>query len=452
MKTSASTAGADAHAARVRAAFTEEEYQGLRLATRVRVVAIAVITVWITFENGFPRVLFFYPPMAGFALLGIVPLWLRRAGLAASWQRYVFLLLDVSLLSATVLVHNPLDPDAFPAPMRLRIGNEIYLTIFLTAALFSYSPRLVLWAGFCVAGVWTVGTLWIVSLPATRTAIPPEQWAAMTPEQRIAAVVDPHHVTLNTLEREIVVFLVVAGILATFVRRTRRLVMRQAEAERERANLSRYFSPNMVEELARSDEPLRATRHQNVAVLFIDIVGFTTVSATQPPDQVIQFLRDFHRLMARAVFDHNGTVDKYLGDGLMVTFGTPRTGDRDATNALHCARSMVQQIAAWNAERAQRGQAPVRIGVGAHYGPVVLGDIGDEQHLEFAVLGDTVNVASRLQELTRATGVQALLSDDLLAAVRHEGVMDAAGLHGVEQLAAQPIRGREGLLGVWTLR
>ena len=119
--------------------------------------------------------------------------------------------------------------------------------------------------------------------------------------------------------------------------------------------------------------------------------------------------------MVQAVFTHGGTVDMYLGDGLMATFGTPHPSPEDAGQALACAAAMVAAMAEWNTLRAQRGEAALAIGVGVHHGPVVLGDIGDERQLEFAVVGATVNLASRLQEMTRALDTTVIASAATLA-------------------------------------
>ena len=108
--------------------------------------------------------------------------------------------------------------------------------------------------------------------------------------------------------------------------------------------------------------------------------------------------------METEVFKHHGTLDKYLGDGLMATFGTPFTSDTDASNALACAKAMVDVVDNWNKERQRAGEEPIGASFGIHYGPATLGDIGANR-LEFAVLGNTVNVASRLENLTREVGV-----------------------------------------------
>ena len=190
--------------------------------------------------------------------------------------------------------------------------------------------------------------------------------------------------------------MIVAMILALAARRSNALLISHAGIERERTNLARYFSPNVVEELSKNDEPLKQVRTQDVAVLFADIVGFTAYSDGRSPTEVIGTLRRFHERMEREVFRHDGTLDKYLGDGLMATFGTPFTGDCDAGNALRCAQAMIGSMDELNLERKHRGEPPIQLSLGLHYGPVVLGDIGLNR-LEFAVIGTTVNAASRLE-------------------------------------------------------
>jgi adenylate cyclase len=441
--------GGEASDARLRAAFADAERRGLLLTTRIRLCAVAVFALWLPFENPSQAALFYYPFLAGFAVVGLVPLGLEYAGLAAPWQHYVFPLLDVGLFTATVLIPNPLQ-RGFPAPLMLRFGNEIYLFVFLTAYLHTLSPRVVLWTGLCAAAAWAAGTLWILSLPGSLPGPSGSTLSTMTAAERVASFGDPHLVQLGVLGRQVLVILVVAASLAEIVRRMRQMVVEQAETERARANLARYFSPNLVDELARSDEPFGAPRRHNAAALFTDMVGFTAAAADLTPERVMALLREFHRRMARCVFDHEGTIDKYIGDALMATFGTPRAGSRDATQALRCAQAMIRTVAAWNVERARGGERIVAIGVGVHYGPVAIGDVGDPQYLAFAVVGDTVNVASRLQGLTRDLRVSLVVSQDLIDAVRAEGIVEERELAALERVEAQSIRGRDGLVTVWT--
>jgi adenylate cyclase len=438
--------GAARGSTRLAAAFAAEVEHGLALAARVRLIVLVVIAAWVTIENPFPEYLYFLPYLVLFALCGFLPLWVRRDGRPIAWVRYLCPLLDMGLFTLLVMIPNPLEPDVLPAQLRLRFGNEIYLFAFIVASAFTYSPALVLWTGLCAAVAWSAATGAVLLLPDTVVSLPSHAGHA----DALQRATDPHRVFLNVWGRQVIVFLVTAGSLAALVQRARRLVERQAVAERERANLSRYFSPNLVDELAHTDQPLGPTRQQEVAVLFADLVGFTRLAETLPPPAVIALLREFHGRMQAAVFAHGGTVDKYIGDAVMATFGTPRAGPADATNALRAAAAMRDAVADWNAARAARGEAAVRIGVGVHCGAVVLGDIGGESRIEFAVLGDTVNVASRLERLTRELGASIVASDAVVAAARREAAADLESvLAGLRPGPPQTLRGRSEPVAVW---
>jgi adenylate cyclase len=238
-------------------------------------------------------------------------------------------------------------------------------------------------------------------------------------------------------------------MLAVAVYRSQGMLGRAVQAERSRANLARYFSPTMVDELAGNDRPFEGARKQEIGVLFADIVGFTHLAEKATPGEVIELLREFHGRVADVIFRHGGTLDKFIGDCVMATFGTPLPAPGDATRTIFCATRIGESIAAWNAERIATGLEPIGVGIGAHYGSVVLGDIGDDRRLEFAVLGDTVNVASRLEGLTRGLSRTILISDDLVQAARKEGYTVGALLLRFAQLPSQQLRNRDQLVSVW---
>ena len=215
------------------------------------------------------------------------------------------------------------------------------------------------------------------------------------------------------------------------------------EAERARANLSRYVSPGLVDTLASKDEPFGPPREQEIGVLFADLRRFTTLSEQLSPAEVMELLRDFHSRMDKVVFEHDGTLDDHTGDAILATFGVPDIGERDATNTLACARAMLDEMAVWNEERKKREQEPVSLGIGIHYGSAVLGDIGSERSMDFTVIGDTVNVASRLERLTRTIDTDLVASQALIDKVVQE-LNGAQGklLDGLSDGGEHEIRGR----------
>ncbi|MBV8335832.1 MAG: response regulator [Alphaproteobacteria bacterium] len=225
----------------------------------------------------------------------------------------------------------------------------------------------------------------------------------------------------------------------------------KAAAERARNNLSRYFSPNLVEMLAARDEPLGAVRRQTVAVLFADIVGFTSMAEGMAPEAVITMLREYHERMTAPIFACGGTIEKYIGDAIFAVFGLPEPSAADAANALKCADMMLAALAAWNVERNSRGETPLRVGIGLNYGPAVLGDVGSAHSFSFTVIGDTVNTASRLQALTRSLGTPLVVGDAVVRAVEAGSPETAAAwIARLRDSGEQTLRGRAHTVRVWT--
>jgi len=225
----------------------------------------------------------------------------------------------------------------------------------------------------------------------------------------------------------------------------------RAAAERARNNLSRYFSPNLVDILAERDEPLGAVRRQTVAVLFADIVGFTSMAERMTPEAVLRMLREYHERMTAPVFACGGTIDKYIGDEIFAVFGVPAASTEDAANALRCADMMLAALECWNDEREARGEPRLAIGIGLNYGPAVLGDVGSEHSFSFTVIGDTVNTASRLQRLTRSLETPLVVGDALVEAVNSGAAETAAALASqLSDRGEQALRGRAGAVKIWT--
>ncbi len=245
------------------------------------------------------------------------------------------------------------------------------------------------------------------------------------------------------------IYLLAAAVSALIAQAANREQVRLA---RERGNLARFFSPRVVDLVATGLEAAGRDRVQDAAVMFVDIRGFTSFAESEPPERVMTVLRGFTHRVEDRVFGHDGTLDKYLGDGVMATFGVPMASFADARNALACARDLLEDIAAWNRERAADGQPPIAVGIGVHYGPVVLGTIGSERTKSLSVLGDTVNTAARLQALSRELGTTLVVSHDLVAAMRREGHADAERLlAGLRPAGAHQVRGRSAATEIWIL-
>lgn len=429
------------------AALADSKREGLLLAVRARWIALAVTAVTLPILNPNWDTVYYVVMLIPFAVIGWAQRKVGRAG--RSGPELLLMFCDLALLTFLAVVPNPLAPGSWPAGMQFRFNTFSYFYVFLGTATLAYSWRTVVAMGLWASALWAIGVAWVYFQPQTHAALVERVRSAVGGDIRLFDIINPASIGIPARIQEIVVFLIVAMTLALAARRANNLLISHAGIERERTNLARYFSPNVVEQLSKNDEPLKQVRTQNVAILFADIVDFTAYADGRGPIEVIETLRRFHERMEREVFRHNGTLDKYLGDGLMATFGTPFTSDSDAGNALRCAQAMIGSIGELNRERGPRGEPPIRLSIGLHYGQVVLGDIGLNR-LEFAVIGTAVNAASRLETLTREYGCAMVASDELVQRARAEtGSSSADFLQLVEQ-PPRTVRGLEQPVGIWT--
>jgi adenylate cyclase len=164
-----------------------------------------------------------------------------------------------------------------------------------------------------------------------------------------------------------------------------------------RSNFERYFAPQLAERIASSPESVRlGGDKRRVAVLFSDIRGFTALSESMNPDEMASLLTEYFTEMVECVFRHGGTLDKFMGDAVMAQWGAPIGTPADADNAMQAALDMMRAMERLNRRWTQEGRPRLEIGIGLNYGEAFAGNIGSERRLEFTVIGDVVNTASRL--------------------------------------------------------
>ncbi len=223
-------------------------------------------------------------------------------------------------------------------------------------------------------------------------------------------------VSVPQMAGEFAILLFVGGLVVSMTLVARRLTLDGINLERTNAQLGRYFSPMVRDQIsAAGDDFLKpGGRVQDVAVLFCDIRDFTQLSESLQPEQLMTFVSEYQSRMVEAVFANGGTLDKFIGDAVMATFGTPISRPDAPRQAVDAAIAMRTALADLNEERAAAGKSAIQHGIGIHCGPAVVGNVGTEDRLEYTVMGDTVNVAALVADHCKETHEDLLIS----AAVR----------------------------------
>jgi adenylate cyclase len=221
----------------------------------------------------------------------------------------------------------------------------------------------------------------------------------------------PHHAVRGML---FVVTGVAAGVVTTQIKKR---ILKSLEMIDERNRISRtfgeYVSPVVMDKLLTLKPDLRSEKKQ-VCVMFLDIRDFTTFSEKRPPEEVFDYLESLFEFMIEIVNRHHGVVNKFLGDGFMAVFGAPLSDGADCLNAIAAAREILMRV---NEEVSAGRILPTNIGIGLHFGEAVTGSIGSSLRREYAVIGDVVNLASRIEQLNKQFGSQILMSESVWSAV-----------------------------------
>ncbi|MEM9551224.1 MAG: adenylate/guanylate cyclase domain-containing protein, partial [Pseudomonadota bacterium] len=232
-----------------------------------------------------------------------------------------------------------------------------------------------------------------------------------------------------------------AAVLVMAARRTQALLRQSIDVAVTNTNLTRFLPQQLAPRLGEVGlDALRRGRREDVGVLFIDIRGFTRLTETMAPAELASFATEFRTRIVRVADATDGIVDKFMGDAAMILFPAGENAPDAARRCLRCAGLLKVAMADWSDTRENVGLPPVSAGIGAHFGEVFSGVVGDASRLEFSVFGDAVNVASRLEDLTKDHNTDTLVSRAIV-----ERACDQRHWRSVATLT---LRGRDAMIDV----
>jgi len=361
--------------------------------------------------------------VGGFIVSGLTGAVLARSRFYRRDLAFAFLALDAALVGG--FLHLNFESTGLPGDFAAILPVVWLVPLFLTGAALRVRPGVQLFglAAFAVV---------VVSVALAHGTTDPDSRASIAGETARFFGPQPNVMRLAML-------LLAGSLLVVAAYRGRNLLLR-ALAETERRTMLTKFLPAEIASLVTSAAPddLRRGKRQAAAILFIDIRDSTALAENMDPRQLSIFISAFRRRVTRAADQHEGVIDKFIGDGALIVFGLPDPRPDDAARALACARTLLHLIDRWNQKR--RFDPPIRAGIGVHAGEVFFGVVGDERRKELTVLGDAVNVGARLEEATKTFGTPLLASA--------EAVEAAGETSRWQELHHEPLRGRSGAIRV----
>ena len=346
-----------------------------------------------------------------YAMVVVYRLWLAYNNRLTLWRQVLSVVADMAVLMVTIWSFH-LQYGQVPA-FYLKAPTLFYVFIFIALRSLSLVPGLVLLAGGVAAAGWLVLVLIAVNAPGGMELITRDYVSYLT----------SINVLIGGEVDKIISIILVSILLAVATARARSLLNHAVAGEAAAQQLSRFFSADIAATIVGADEVLEpgTGRQTEATAMFIDMRGFTSLASTLPPQELVALLGEYQRVAVPVIQRNGGSVITYLGDGIMVAFGAIRASESYAADALRTASELLDALDGWAAERKARGVPAPGVGIGVATGTVTCGAIGDEGRLEYAVLGDPVNRAAKLQNHTKVEKVRALATKDALERALAQG-------------------------------
>jgi len=366
------------------------------------------------------------PQMTGFApvpwalgiylLLTLVRSYWAHRGRLPGWALAASVFFDMALLMVLIWsFHIQYDQ---PPSFYLKAPTLLYVFIFIALRALRFDARFVILAGIIAALGWGALMAYVVYADPHDTMITRDYVAYLT----------SNTVLLGAEFDKIISILVVTALLAAALYRAKGLLVRAFSEQSAAQELSRFFDPAIAARIKGADQHIRAGRgeRREAAILNLDMRGFTRLAAAAPPEEAMGLLAEYQQRMLPVIQRHGGSIDKFLGDGIMATFGAAQSSQSYAADALRALEEAVAAAGDWRREREAAGQFCPRVNGAVATGPILFGAVGDETRLEYTVIGDAVNLSAKLEKFNKVLGVAAHCDAETFDKACRQGYRPAA--------------------------
>lgn len=420
--------------ARVQQEITNQQYSSEKLIGWAQLLVLILFTVLYIFQPKKYLTPFFINPipliLTTYFIICIVRLTLSYSRVILQWFLVLSIFADIALLFFLIwLFHIQYH---LPAASYLKVPALMYIFIFIALRTLRFEPCYVILAGVMSAFGWFLMILYAF-IVEPNASIAKNYLEYMTSNK----------ILVGAEFDKIICILLTTGILAISLVRGKRMMMNAISKTIAAADLSRFFAPELAQSITHTNTKLQPGYGEKciAAILHCDIRGFTSFAAQHDPTEAIELLTQYQHKMLKHILEFDGSVDKYLGDGILVSFGILIKNKKFAENAFKAAEQMVITARKWSLEREEKGLTPVHIGVAIAVGEVIFGVVGDSKRLEYTIIGDPVNLVAKLDKQCKVEHAEILAPVTSLEAAQNQGYespfsiekINAAKVEGVDK-------------------
>lgn len=402
--------------ARVRAAIERQQEQSEILIGWVQLVIVVLVgTVYESSSMAGGVVQedysFEFDVLVIYGIFCLVRLGLAYARLLRPWMLYLSVIADMFLLMG--LIYSFHYKYAQPAVFYLKVPTLLFVFLFIALRALRFEARFVLFTGLTAIAGWIGLILYALD----------GRGGPANPTDDFVEYMTSNAFLIHAEADKIIAILLTTLVLALAIARARNLLVQAVSESTAAQDLSRFFDPGVAARIRGAAMSIRAGEGElrDVAILTVDLRGFTRLSTELPPDEVMKVLQDYQSRVCPLIAEAGGSIDKFLGDGILASFGAVMPSDTAAADALRAADAVMAAAAAWRERRRAAGLPPLEIGLAVASGRVVFGAVGDGERLEFTVIGDAVNLAAKLEKHNKEEGTRALTDGATYALAERQG-------------------------------